>query len=82
MKGTFLYSLIYAFLVLSGQVVLYKSLDIMAVAKISSLVYPLAVGTCIMMVVGYSAFKLKEEFGISGIAGILMSLLGIILISV
>lgn len=82
LKGTLLYSLIYAFLVLSGQVVLYKSLDIMAVAKISSLVYPLAVGACIMMVVGYSAFKLKEEFGISGIAGILMSLLGIILISV
>lgn len=81
-KLTFLHSLIYALLVLSGQIFLYKSLDLMALAKISSLVYPLAVGTCIMVVVIYSALKLREQFGISGIAGILVSLLGIILISV
>ncbi|HCE43288.1 MAG TPA: hypothetical protein DET40_07050 [Lentisphaeria bacterium] len=81
-KGTYLYSFIYAFLVLGGQIFLYKSLDVMAAAKISSLVYPLAIGICITMVVAYSALKLKEEFGISGIAGILMSLLGIILVSV
>ncbi len=82
LKGTCLYSSVYALLVLAGQITLYKSLDVMAAAKISSIVYPLAVGTCIMTVVAYSAFKLREDFGISGIVGIFMSLLGIILISI
>ncbi len=81
-KATFIFSLLYALLVLSGQITLYKSLDLMESVKMSSIVYPLAVGTCIMMVVVYSALALKEKFGVAGILGVSMGLLGIILISI
>lgn len=81
-RATLLHSLAYTVFVISGQITLYKSLDLMAAAKMSSVVYPMSVGTCIMVVVVYSALALREKFGISGLLGILMTLLGIILISV
>jgi len=64
------------------QIFFYKGMDLMSAAGFISIVYPLAVATCIVGFALYSRFALKEHFGWKEILGIGIGLAGIVLISV
>jgi drug/metabolite transporter (DMT)-like permease len=65
-----------------SQIIFYKGMDLLEEAGMVSIVYPLAIGTCITGFAVYSKFALKEHFGFKEIAGIVLGLVGIGLISI
>jgi len=71
----------YSFFVLIGQLLLYKSLDVMAGIGISFLVYPLAIGICISGFFIYSITFLKERLTWCGLAGVASAMTGIMILA-
>ncbi len=75
------FAAMYAALVLIGQFGLFKALDYMSTEKCSALVFPLAIGVCIVMFSLYSGIVLREKYGVGMILGISAVTIGIILMS-
>jgi len=73
--------LLYALVVFAGQVFLYWSIDRMALAGSISLVYPIAVGTCVLSFSLYSIFIIKETSSRYTVLGLLGAALGITLMA-
>lgn len=71
----------YAACVLAGQWLLYLALDRMAALGLSSMVYPLAIGTCIIGFYLYSRIALREKTNFAATLGVLSAAGGIILIT-
>ncbi|OGV47614.1 MAG: hypothetical protein A2X49_05035 [Lentisphaerae bacterium GWF2_52_8] len=74
-------SLAYSAFVLAGQLTLYRSLDIMSAQGLSSIVYPMAIGTCIGGFFVYSIIALKEKFGFGSGLGVASAIAGITIIA-
>jgi len=73
--------LLYAMVVFTGQVFLYWSIDRMALTGSISLVYPVAVGTCVVSFSLYSVFIIKEKSSRYTMLGLLGAALGITLMA-
>jgi len=71
----------YAFCVLAGQWLLYMALDQMAALRLSGMVYPLAIGTCIGGFYLYSLVILREKTNLAATLGVFSAVGGIILIT-
>jgi len=68
-------------LVFISPITLFGSMDLLAKANMLSMVYPLAVGTCIITFIIYSVLFLKEKSSVTTLAGIGAGIVGIMLIS-
>ncbi|HEX9973309.1 MAG TPA: hypothetical protein VGD14_14650 [bacterium] len=64
-----------------SPITLFGSMDLLAKANMLSMVYPLAVGTCIIAFIIYSALFLKEKSSFTTLAGIGAGIAGLMLIS-
>ena len=68
-------------IVFISPITLFGSMDLLAKENMLSMVYPLTVGTCIIMFVIYSILYLKEKLSFTILAGIAVGITGIVLIS-
>ncbi|MCU0643916.1 MAG: hypothetical protein MUC94_06610 [bacterium] len=64
-----------------SPITLFGSMDLLKKANLLSMVYPLAVGICIIAFIIYSALFLKEKSSFSTLAGIVAGIAGLMLIS-
>jgi len=64
-----------------SPITLFGSMDFLAKANMLSMVFPLAVGTCIIAFVIYSVLFLKEQSSFGTLAGIVAGIAGLMLIS-
>ena len=76
-----LYGVIYASIQLPSFYTLFIGMDKLKPHDMVSLVYPIAVGTCITGFVLYSIFVLREKSSAAGISGLVLAISGLILIS-
>lgn len=74
--------LLYAVVVFIGQVFLYLSIDRMALAESISLVYPVAIGTCVVSFSLYSVIIIKEKSSRYIVLGLLGVAIGIVLMAI
>ena len=72
-------SLVYGCLVFAGQFVLYKAIDAMDELKLTALVYPLAIGSCIVFFTIFCMGYRKEKNTLSEKLGIVILVLGLLL---
>jgi uncharacterized membrane protein len=74
--------LAYAITSVTGQFLLFLSIDRMVQADCIALVYPIAVGTCVLTFSLYSIFIIKERTCKYTIAGLIIAVLGIVSLSI
>lgn len=60
---------------------LFPSIDHMASINMSSIVFPVSIGTCVLVFSLYSALIMKEDFKPLTILGLLMTFIGILLLA-
>lgn len=80
-RRTMKLSVLWTALALAAYVILFRCLDLMSAVGLSGVVFPIGIGTCVVVFACYSRFRLKEEFGLSDIAGIALALAGMTLIA-
>lgn len=72
--------LIYGVVVALGQIALYVAIDNMSAAQASEMVYPLAIGCCIVFFYGYCRVVRKEPSAPADLAGLAMLVPGLFMI--
>ncbi len=72
-------SIIYGVLVFGGQFALYQAIDALKVLKLTALVYPLAMGSCIVFFSVFCLVWRKEKNTLSEIIGLVILILGLLL---
>ena len=80
-KKSFVSGIWYGAVVICGQITVYFAIDFLKSASASGIVYPLAVGCCIAFFSIYCFIFRKEKSSVPELAGLLMLLTGIILLS-
>lgn len=80
-RATLKLSFLSAIFVVVSPITLFWSMDLLAKQKMVSMVFPLAVGTCIIAFVIYSGLFLKEKFSRITFLGVIAGIAGLTLIS-
>ena len=80
-RATLKLSFLSAIFVVISPITLFWSMDLLAKQKIVSILFPLAVGTCIIAFVIYSGLFLKEKFSRITLLGVMAGIAGSISIS-
>lgn len=75
------YGFLYASISLPSFYTIFQGMDQLKPHGMVSLVYPIAVGTCITGFVLYSLFVLREKTSLAGISGLIFAGTGLVLIS-
>ncbi len=78
-KWLWQYSVTLACIILPSQMLLFKALDIMGEVSRAAIVYPIAVGTCILSFSLYSIVILRESISPMRCAGMGLGAIGVIL---
>jgi uncharacterized membrane protein len=80
-RRTTLMALLLTAAVFPGQILLYRAVDALSAVGMTALVYPVAVGTCILGFALYSAVVVREGLNGAQVVGIVLGAIGISLIA-
>lgn len=74
-------ALLYGVLVAAGQWTMFRAIDLLSHAGAAGVAYPVAIGGCIALFFLYAKWIRGEKTGVTGTAGILLAVLGILLLA-
>ena len=80
-RGILPLALLNGALAAAGQWTFFRSLDLLADCGAAGLAYPLAVGSSVALFFLYSIWFRRERPGLSGVAGVLLAVLGMIFLA-
>ena len=76
------FSILYAFVVTAGQILFYIATDAADKLKMTSIIMPISIGSCILFFTLYCRFFRKEYLSLCGWTAVAMNITGIALLSV